>query len=84
MHMVLVIAVRARTQHGHEARAHALPQAVAKLLGDLRVGELHHLAVGELQRADIERIALAVLGELGAHDPVAAAAIEGGEIGDAP
>ena len=50
MHVILVIAVGARTQHGHESRADALPQALAKVLGDLWVREPDHPPVGQLQR----------------------------------
>ena len=52
----------------------------AKILGDLRVGQPEESAVGKLNRADVERIGLAVLGELCAGDPVAATAVIGGVV----
>ncbi len=58
-------------------RAGGLAQLLAQVLGHQRIGQLHQLAVGEPERAHVERIALAVLGELGADDPVAPAAIVG-------
>jgi hypothetical protein len=74
MHVVLVIAVGTRTQDRRETGAGALAQAESKILGDLRVGQPEESAVGKLNRADVERIGLAMLGELGAGDPVAATA----------
>ena len=44
---------------------------------------LHQLAVGEPERAHVEGVALAVLGEPGADDPIAPAAIVGGIVVDA-
>ena len=78
--MVLVISVRGRPEHRAEARAGARLQPLAHLLRDRDVGRLVVLAVGERQRADVERIALAVLADQRADDAVAAAAFIGGEI----
>ena len=83
VHVVLVVAVGARTQHGGEARAGRLLQALANVLGDARAGQLDELAVGELERAHVERIRLAMLGELRADHPVAPAAIVGRVVVDA-
>src|SRR6516164_371597 len=74
MDVVLVIAVRTRTEHGAETGAGIFPQTLAKILGHSRVGQLDDCAVGELERADVERVGLAVLGEPRSDDPVAAAA----------
>ena len=48
----------------------------------MRVGQVEHGAVAELDGADVERVALAVLRQLGAGDAVAAAALVGIEVGD--
>ena len=61
MDMLLVMAVRARPEHGREARAGVLAQSLADILGHLPVGPLHELAVGEPHAADIERIGIAML-----------------------
>ena len=84
MHVVLVIAVGARTKDRGEARAGALAQAETKILADLRIGQPHDGAVGKLHRSDVDGICLAVLGELCADDPIAAAAIIGGVVVEAP
>src|SRR5215510_3583232 len=84
MHVILVIAVGAGAEHGGEARAHSLAHAQAIVLRYLRIGQLHHGAVGKLERAHVERVALAVLRELRADNPIAAAAVIGGEVVDAP
>ena len=81
MDMVLMKPVGAGSEHGGEAGARALAHALAQILGHRRIGELVDLAVRELERADVERIALAVLAQLGAHDAVAATAFVGGEVG---
>ena len=77
MHVILVIAVGAGPEHGGKPGAGALAQPLAQVLGDVRIGQPHHLAVGEPERTHVERIALAVLGKLGAEDPIATAAIIG-------
>ena len=53
-------------------------------LPTLRIGQPHQGAVGKLHRADVDRVGLAVLGELCADDPIAAAAIIGGVVVEAP
>ena len=75
-----MIAVRGRPEHRAEARAGARLQPLAHLLRDRHVGRLVVLAVGQRQRADVERIALAVLADQRADDAVAAAAFVGREI----
>src|SRR5262249_2774605 len=83
MDVVLVIAVRTRAEHGAETGAGIFPQTLAKILGHSRVGQLDDCTVGELERADVERVGLAMLGEPRSDDPVAAAAIKGGIVVDA-
>ena len=80
MHVVLVVAVGARTEDRREARARALAKVEAKVFADLRIGEPNEGAIGELHQTDIERIGLAVLGELRADNPIAAPAIIGGVV----
>src|SRR5262249_59472479 len=75
VHVVLVVTVGTRAEHGGEARAGQLPQVLAEPFVDLRVGQPHDRAVGEFYRAHVERVGLAVLREPGADDPVAPAAI---------
>src|ERR1043165_8364317 len=70
--MVLVISVRGRPEHRGEARAGARLQPFAHLPGDRDVGRLVMLAVGERQRADVERVALAVFADQRTRDAVAA------------
>src|SRR5262245_38377030 len=84
MHVILVIAVGAGAEHGGEAPAGGLAQAKAIILRYLRIGRLNHGAVGKLEGAHIERIALAVLRELRADHPVTAAAIIGVVVVEAP
>src|SRR3954453_14934418 len=84
MHVVLVIAVGARTKDRGEARAGALAQAETKILADLRIGQPHDGAVGKLYRSDVDSVCLAVFGELCADDPIAAAAVIGGVVVEAP
>src|SRR6516225_8151664 len=83
MDMVLVIAIGARPQHGRKARAGPCPQILTKILWHIRIGELDHRAAPQPDGADVQRIGLAVLGELGSHDPIASAAIIRGVIVDA-
>src|SRR5262249_44444069 len=77
MHVILVIAVGAGAEHGGEAPAGGLAQAEAIILRHLRIGQLHRGAIGKLEGAHVERVALAVLRELRADHPVTAAAIIG-------
>src|ERR1700730_4092804 len=56
MDVVLMRAIRARPQHGRELGTSALPQAFAKVLGDVRVRKFHYLSVGKPKRMDIECI----------------------------
>jgi hypothetical protein len=82
MDMVFMGTIRARPEDGRKLPASALSQAFAKAAGNLRIREHHHLSVGKPERVDIECIGLAVLGEFRTGNPVAAAAIKGGEILD--
>ena len=72
-----MVAVRSRTEHGVEADAGARAQALAPLLGDVHVRQFDHLAVGELETAQVERIGAAVLAQRGAADAILAAAFIG-------
>src|SRR5215471_13498136 len=47
--MAFVVAVGARPEHGHKARASALAQTIAKFVRDLRVGRAEHRAIRELE-----------------------------------
>ena len=67
-----VVAVRSRTEHGVEASASARAQALAPLLGDVRVGEFDHLAVGELEPAQVKRVGAAVLAQRSAAHAILA------------
>ena len=83
MDVILVISVRARAQHRGKARAGACSQILANVLRHVRVGELDHCAAGKPDGADVERVGLAMLGQLCSRDPVTAAAIVRGIIVDA-
>src|SRR5262249_59058513 len=83
MNVVLVIAVGAGAEHGREAGASAFPHALAKIFVRRRIGQLDDATAGELDRAYVERIGFAVLGEFCADDAVAAAAIIGCVVVDA-
>ncbi len=76
MHVILVVPVRARTEHRREARAHRGEELLAQFARDRAVGERHELAVRKLDAAHVERIGAAMLGHARAGDAVAAAAVE--------
>jgi hypothetical protein len=76
MNVVLVIAIRARPQHGGESRAQAFPQVFPKVFWNTPVCELQHLSVREPQGMQINRIGLSVLGNLGAGLTIAITAVE--------
>ena len=78
--MVLVVPVRARAEHGREPLAGGMQHALAQSPRHGAVGQRDQAAVGELEGANVERVGAAVLGELGADDAVAAAALERVEI----
>ena len=80
MDVVLVIPVRAGTEHGHESCADAVQHFLARLARNIAVGERERAAIGEFETADIERIGKPVLRQSGAFDAVAATALEGIEI----
>ncbi|OKO85227.1 hypothetical protein AC629_19625 [Bradyrhizobium sp. NAS80.1] len=80
MDMVLVIPVRAGTEHGGEARADRMQHPLAHVAGHGAVGQADRLPVGELDGPDVDGVGLAVLGQQGANNAVATAALEGIEI----
>ena len=45
-------------------------EAFAKVLGDVGIGQLHHRAVCELERVDIDGVGLAMLGKFRADDAI--------------
>jgi hypothetical protein len=61
MNVLLVVAVRTRPQYGGEAGAGERTHLLAKRLRYLRIGEREGGAVLELDRADVDGVALAVL-----------------------
>jgi hypothetical protein len=83
MDMILMVPVGAGAEHGGEPGASVLAQAFAKVLGDVGIGQLHHRAVCELERADIDGVGLAMLGKFRADDAIAAAALIRVEVIDA-
>ena len=80
MDVLLVIAVRAGAEHRGKARAGARPDCLAPILGDIHIGQSDRLAVGELERAHVERVGAAVLAQRGGAHAIAAAAFIGIEI----
>ena len=78
--MVLVVPVRAWTQHGREPRAGGMQHTLAQSPRHGAVGQRDRAAVGELEGANVERVGAAMFGKLGADDTVAAAALERVEI----
>src|ERR1700722_12737895 len=73
--VLLVVAVRTGAEYRHEARAGARPHALAKLARARRVGRMNGPAVGKPDRANVERIRLAVLAQLRSGHTVHAAAV---------
>ena len=80
--VILVEAVGAGAEHRGEAGAGRRLHGEPEFLGDGGVGRMHGHAVLELERADVERVGVPVLGDLGAGDAVAAAALVGIEVLD--
>ena len=74
MDMAVVVAVGPRAEHGGETAAGARAQGFAQRLVDLRVGQFDAGAIGKVERAHVDRIAMGVIAELGAGNTVAAAA----------
>ena len=68
MDMGLVMAVGTGSEHGGETRAGARADGLAQFLGHGGVGQAEHAVVGEREGAHVDRVALAVLGKLGAVD----------------
>src|SRR5919198_6203287 len=84
VNVILVITVGTGAQDGGETGTRVFPQPFAEVLGHVRIGQLHHCASGEFERADVERVRSAVLGKSRADDAIAAAAIISREVIDAP
>ena len=76
MDMRFMIAVGARPEHGSETVARTLTYPVTEFLGDSHIRKSQSAAVSEYKRAHIDRVAFAVLAELGPGHPVATAAFE--------
>src|SRR6185503_11684580 len=68
VHVTLVKAVGGRPKYRGEARAGTRLQPLARRFRDRHVGQFESSAVGQRQRADVERIALAVFADLRADD----------------
>ena len=75
MYMRLVSAVRTRSKNCSETMACAFTQLVAKILCHGRVREHHDPAVCQYERAQIDRITLAVLAKFGAGHTIATTAL---------
>ena len=75
--VILVETVGAGAEHRGEAGAGRRFHREPEFLGDGGVGWMNGHAVLELERADVERVGVAMLGDLGAGDAVAAAALVG-------
>jgi len=73
--MIFVLAVGAGSEHGAEAGAGCLPQAFAKILGDAQIGQAQDSPTPKLYGHYVERVCLAVLGELGPDDTISTAAL---------
>lgn len=76
MDMRFMMAVGTGPEHGGETVARTLTYFVPEFLGDSHIRKTESAAVSEYKRAYIDRVAFAVLAELGAGHPVAAAAFE--------
>src|SRR5882672_7543673 len=72
VNMILVIAIRARTEHSGEALTRVPSHPLAKVSCDMRVGQTNTPSVSQPDQADIESVRFAVLAELCADDIVAA------------
>ena len=70
-----MLAIGAGSEHGAEAGAGRLPQAFAKILGDAQIGQAQDSPTPKLHGRDVERVCLAVLGELGRDDTISTAAL---------
>ena len=73
--MIFMLAVGAGSEHGGEAGAGRLPQAFAKILGDVQISQAHDSSAAKLHGRYVERVCLAVLGELGPDDTISTAAL---------
>ena len=75
MNVILVVAVRGRTEHRREPLTRISSHPLAKVSCDMRVGQANTPSVSELEQADIEGVRFAMLAELCADDVVAAPAM---------
>src|SRR4051812_107257 len=66
---------RSGSEHGAEAGAGRLPQAFAKILGDAQIGQAQDSPTPKLYGRYVERVCLAVLGELGPDDTISTPAL---------
>jgi len=82
--MIFVLAVGAGSEHGAEAGAGCLPQAFAKILGDAQIGQAQDSPTPKLYGRYVERVCLAVLGELGPDGTISTAALVRDVILDTP
>jgi hypothetical protein len=73
VNMILVIAIRARAEHCREALTCVPSHPLAKVSGDMRVGQANTPSVSQPDQADIDGVRFAMLAELGADDIIAAA-----------
>jgi hypothetical protein len=77
MDVVLMVAVRAWTEHGRKARADRHSHRDAKVLGDPRVGGAHDPTTLEPDGANVEGVCPPMLAHFGADNAILAAALEG-------
>ena len=76
MDVSFVVAVGSGPEHCREPMARAVAYFVAKVLRNVHIRQAKNSSIGQCEGAQIDRIAFSVLAELGARDPVAAAAFE--------
>src|SRR5580698_6484598 len=77
MDVVFVVAVGAWTQHRRKPRAYRMQHGLAEIARDVTIGQRDRAAIGELERAHIDRVGTAVFGQLGANDTITPTAFEG-------
>jgi len=73
--MIFMLAVGAGSEHGGEAGAGRLPQAFAKIPGDVQISQGQDSPAAKLHGRYVERVCLAVLGEPGPDDTISTAAL---------
>ena len=74
--MVLVIPVRAGSQHGGEPRTDRCQHFFTSLTRDSTIGQRQRAAIRKLQPTHIECVGQSVFGKLGSLDAIAATAFE--------